>query len=211
MLRRLLIHLAFLVVAGGNISAKAQDATKFEVVPIIGHAGSISTIEYSVDGRFALTGSWDSTLKLWEIATGRLLRTLEGHEPFGIRGYSYVTAISFSRDGQLAVSSGVDRTIRTWDLVHGQLLRTIPAHRGEPKAVSVSDDGQFIVSGSDVPDDDVGPFSRQLSARKSGFFDDPVLTLCGVLVRCQVAERAVWSALIVIDAPRFDLRLSVGD
>ena len=153
MLRRLLIHLAFLVVAGGNISAKAQDATKFEVVPIIGHAGSISTIEYSVDGRFALTGSWDSTLKLWEIVTGRLLRTLEGHEPFGIRGYSYVTAISFSRDGQLAVSSGVDRTIRTWDLVHGQLLRTIPAHRGEPKAVSVSDDGQFIVSGSDVPDD----------------------------------------------------------
>jgi len=58
---------------------------------------------------------------------------------------------------------------------------------------------------------DVGPITRAFSTRKDGVFNDPHrLTLLGELVRRQVAQRAVWPALIVIDSPRLDLRLRVG-
>src|SRR5262252_7481256 len=64
----------------------------------------------------------------------------------------------------------------------------------------------------DFPGPDVGPITRQISTRNGDVFDDPHrLTLLGELVRRQVAERAVWSALIVVQAPRFDLGLRVGD
>jgi hypothetical protein len=58
---------------------------------------------------------------------------------------------------------------------------------------------------------DVGPVTRQFSPKKGDCFGDPYrLTLLDELGRRQVAERAVWPALIVVDAPRFDLRLCVA-
>src|SRR5436309_6498654 len=63
----------------------------------------------------------------------------------------------------------------------------------------------------DFPGPDVGPVTRQVSTRKSDVFGDPYrLTLLDELGRHQVAERAVGPALIVVDAPCFDLRLGVS-
>ena len=58
---------------------------------------------------------------------------------------------------------------------------------------------------------DVGPFSRQSALEKGGFGGPLFLTSGDVFVRCQVPERAVRSALIVVDAPGFDLGLRVVD
>ena len=59
---------------------------------------------------------------------------------------------------------------------------------------------------------DVGPETLQVLARKRGRFDGRYsLTLGDELVRCQVPERAVWATLIVVDAPRFDLRFRILD
>src|SRR5262245_38573372 len=56
-----------------------------------------------------------------------------------------------------------------------------------------------------------GPITRQFSTRNGDVFDDPHrLTLLGELVRRQVAERAVWPALIVVDPPRLDLQLRIS-
>ena len=59
---------------------------------------------------------------------------------------------------------------------------------------------------------DVGPETRQVLARKRDRFDGPCsLALGDELVRCQVPERAAWASLIVVDAPRFDLRFRIFD
>ena len=59
---------------------------------------------------------------------------------------------------------------------------------------------------------DVSPVTKEVSTRKGGGFLDPGdLTLMEKLVRRQVAERAVWPALVVVDPPRSDLRLGVDD
>src|SRR6267143_6999052 len=59
---------------------------------------------------------------------------------------------------------------------------------------------------------DVGPATRQFLTRADGFFGGPDhLTLCDKLVRGQVPERAVRAALIIVEPPRFDDGLCLGE
>src|SRR5262249_24349717 len=61
------------------------------------------------DGRTALSGSWDSWVKLWDVATGKELRTFRGHT-------RAVQSVAFSPDGRNALSGGSDGTLKLWDL-----------------------------------------------------------------------------------------------
>jgi len=75
---------------------------------------------FSADGRLTLTGHWDGTVRLWDVADDRLLRTLEGH-----RGQ--VMNIDFDGDARHALSTGYDGTVRFWDLRTGRCLAVFPA------------------------------------------------------------------------------------
>ena len=86
-----------------------------------GHAGAVRAVAMSGDGTRAVSGSDDTTLKVWDLTTGRLLRTLEGHA-------DGVTAVAMSGDGTRAVSGSDDETLKVWDLTTGRLLRTLEGH-----------------------------------------------------------------------------------
>ncbi|CAK0816756.1 unnamed protein product [Prorocentrum cordatum] len=88
----------------------------------------------------ALSGSRDNTLKLWELSTGRCLRTLEGHTD----RVPCVTALG--EDG--ALSGSDDRTLKLWELSTGRCLRTLTGHAGAVLCVTaLGEDG--ALSGSD--------------------------------------------------------------
>ena len=80
-----------------------------------GHAGSVSAISVSPDGRYVLSGSSDATLKLWEFASGLCLRTFEGHA-------SAVKSVCLSPDGRYALSGADDMRLWTldWELEDNQ-------------------------------------------------------------------------------------------
>jgi WD40 repeat protein len=61
----------------------------------------VTAAAFSADGKTIVSASSDNTLKLWDGATGREIRTLTGHG-------SYVTAAAFSPDGKTIVSGGCD-------------------------------------------------------------------------------------------------------
>jgi hypothetical protein len=74
-----------------------------------GHAGAATSVCLSLDGRYALSGGTDATVKLWELSSGQCLRTFAGH-------LDAVTAVALSADGRYALSGSADRTLKLWIL-----------------------------------------------------------------------------------------------
>src|SRR5207248_2186953 len=73
-----------------------------------GHNSPVKGVAYSPDGRFVASGSWDLTVGIWDVATGKKVHSLRDH--------TYVShGVAFSRDGQRLASAGGDKTARVWD------------------------------------------------------------------------------------------------
>jgi WD40 repeat protein len=115
-----------------------------ELVPQIGHSSSTAAATFSPDGRYAVSGSNDNTLKLWDVATARQLRTFIGH------GKS-VTTMAFAPNGRLLLSGSDDNTVKVWDIGTGKELLSFSGHGGGIEAVAVSPDGRYALSASEAP------------------------------------------------------------
>jgi WD40 repeat protein len=100
-----------------------------------------TTIAFSPDGHTIASGSNDKTVKLWDVLSGQLLRTLAGHT-------SGVNSVAFSPDGGTLVSGGDDKTTKLWDTAGGQLLHTLTGHKKEVTSVAFSPNGRTLASGS---------------------------------------------------------------
>lgn len=105
-----------------------------------GHAGWVSTVTVSPDGKLLVSASYDQTLKVWHLETGELRQILTGH-----RGA--VSAIAFSPDGSVLASASFDRNIGLWDAATGDGLGSWEAHMGSVRAIAFSPDGSLLVSG----------------------------------------------------------------
>ncbi|KAI4734073.1 WD40 repeat-like protein, partial [Aureobasidium sp. EXF-12298] len=70
-----------------------------------GHSHIVSDCVISSDGAYALSSSWDKTLRLWELSTGQTTRRFVGHT-------NDVLSVSFSADNRQIVSASRDRTIK---------------------------------------------------------------------------------------------------
>src|SRR5262249_31314075 len=81
--------------------------------PFAGHSEPILAIAISADGKSALSGSEDRTVRLWEVSSGRELRRFEGHQ-------AAVSGVAFAPDGRRAMSGSHDRTLRLWDIESGK-------------------------------------------------------------------------------------------
>jgi serine/threonine protein kinase len=106
-----------------------------------GHTDKVAAVAFSGDGRRALSGSADQTLKLWDLGSGQCVRTLSGHT-------YWVDAVALSGDGRRALSGSVDKTLKLWDLGSGQCVRTLSGHTYWVDAVALSGDGRRALSGS---------------------------------------------------------------
>jgi len=73
-----------------------------------GHGHFVSDVIISSDGQFALSSSWDGTLRLWEIKTGKTTRRFVGHS-------KDVLSVSFSPDNRQIVSGSRDKTVKLWN------------------------------------------------------------------------------------------------
>ena len=105
-----------------------------------GHQRPIYAAAFSPDGKTLLTGSYDKTLILWEVATGKALRTFTGH----LEG---VTSVAFFPDGKRAISGSYDKTLIIWDVASGEPIKTLGGHADGVMSVAVSADGTRVLSG----------------------------------------------------------------
>jgi WD40 repeat protein len=106
-----------------------------------GHSSLVFSVAVTGDGRIAVSGSDDMTVRVWDLAEGRCSAVLEGHT-------SWVRSVAVAADGRTAVSGSSDRTVRVWDLAGDHSTAVVLGHTDFVSGVAVSGDGQTAVSGS---------------------------------------------------------------
>src|SRR5882757_7906816 len=104
-----------------------------KIVVQTGHAEYVRSVAFSPDGKLFASGSNDNTVKIWDVASRRELRTLNGHT-------DHVLAIRFSSDGSLLASLGYDKTVRVWDVRSGEPRVTINVENGTFTAIAFASD-----------------------------------------------------------------------
>jgi WD40 repeat protein/serine/threonine protein kinase len=100
------------------------------------------SVYISANGRYALSGSSNKTLSLWDISSGKKACTFSGHT-------WVVTSVCLSSDDSYALSGSGDGLLKLWDTSTGQCLRTFKGHAGKVLSIYLSADGKYALSGSD--------------------------------------------------------------
>ena len=131
-----------------------------ELILQTGHTRSINAVAFSPDSRWLASGGKDNVVKIWDLATGNIVRTLYGHT-------SNVNALAISPDGKLLASGsgdinderdlgtftqgGVvggaeDDTVRIWDVQKGKQLHVLRGSELPVGAVAFNSDGRMVTS-----------------------------------------------------------------
>jgi WD40 repeat protein len=105
-----------------------------------GHTNLVSSVAVGPGGRILASGSWDNTVILWDISTGRGLRTLK-HS-------GGVNSVAFNPDGNILASGGDDGVITLWDVAIGKQICTPTGHTSAVNSVTFNSAGNILASGS---------------------------------------------------------------
>ncbi len=108
---------------------------------VLSHPSGVNSLSYAPDGKTLVSASADKTVKLWDVVTGKLLKTLKGHQ-------AEVIIVVFSPDGKTLASGSDDKTVKLWDVGTGKELKTLKGHQDKVFDVSYSPDGKTLASAS---------------------------------------------------------------
>ncbi|QRW19386.1 ribosome assembly protein 4 [Rhizoctonia solani] len=134
-------HTLFLWSVFGQHPSPVSNEASTKVKPLsrlTGHQRQIAHVAFSPDGRWAASGAWDSSVRLWEGRTGKYVATLRGH-------VGPVYRLTWSADSRLLVSASKDSTIKIWNLKTNKIGTDLPGHTDEVYCVDFVADK--IVSG----------------------------------------------------------------
>ncbi len=131
-----------LAVASGESIKLYDTATQTVVQSLEGHTKSVTSIQYSPDGKTLVSGSFDKTVRVWDVERGLCERVLEGHT-------GEVTSIQYSPDGKTVLSGSGDNTVRIWDVERGFCKQVLEGHTDGVTSIQYSPDGKTVLSGSE--------------------------------------------------------------
>ena len=109
-----------------------------ELVFNVGHTSAVNSVCYSPDGKY-VASSGNHTIKIWEVATGRVVKTLTGHT-------DCINFVTYSLEGKYLASCSGDGTIKLWEVATGKCVKTFDGDRHWRTSVSFSPDGKYLAS-----------------------------------------------------------------
>jgi WD40 repeat protein len=139
-------------ITGQSGEIQIWDLKEQKIRLTIKHESGIRAIAISPDSKMIAAGCFDKSMRLYDLASGRLLAIGAGHQN-GIAG------IAFTSDGKTLVTAGLDRTVKVWQTpvcnpkaakaVEFKPFASLEEHTGRVYSVVVTKDGQSIASVSD--------------------------------------------------------------
>jgi WD40 repeat protein len=108
--------------------------------PLQGHDNGIISVAFSPCGNCIASGSYDTTVRVWNLLSDAESLVLRGHE-------GYITCITFSHDSKQIASGSTDATVRLWNTTSGaQIIPALRGHKYRVHAVAFSPDGTKLAS-----------------------------------------------------------------
>jgi WD40 repeat protein len=120
-------------------TVKLWRATDGALVRTLKHPAGVTSVAWTDDGQWIVSGSYDGMVRVWRAHDGALVRTLRGHEG---------TVWSVAVDRGIIASSGEDKTARLWRLTDGAALRTLRGHTLNVWHVTFHPDGRTLATSS---------------------------------------------------------------
>jgi len=118
---------------------------RFGNLPILttslGHADRVVSVDFSPDGRYMVTGSFDNTVKLWDISLGKEIRTFYGLP-------DVVSTLTCDFENNLLVASDLSDMVKIWNLATGEEIATYS--ESMVLHIALSDDIKFMLTVNDV-------------------------------------------------------------
>ncbi len=123
---------------------KIEEITKLPLATLSGHSKQVRSVDFSPNGKMIASGSWDQTIKLWNIDTKKEIALLSGGSVFG----ELVDQVAFSPDGKtiaFGLSGGI---VRLWDVANKKVIAILRGHQGWVSSVVFNSNGKMVASGS---------------------------------------------------------------
>ena len=104
-----------------------------------GHEDTVYPSRFSMDCKYAVTGSKDKAVRVWDANTGKELAKLVGHD-------SSIRAVAMDAQNKLVISGSAGSTARIWDWKTGKTLHTLAGHRRFCRFVAFSKDSKRAIT-----------------------------------------------------------------
>jgi WD40 repeat protein len=140
-----------LLAAGGGVPSedgeiKVFAAGTWDLVTDVknGHSDTVYGVSFNPDGTKLATCSADKFIKVFELPSGKFVKSFEGHT-------HHVLDVGWRADGKLLASAGADNTVKVWDYEKGEQIRTIPAHGKQVTRLTfIGKTPQFVTCSGDA-------------------------------------------------------------
>ncbi|MGA7330077.1 MAG: caspase family protein [Rhodomicrobium sp.] len=125
-----------------------------------GHTATIRGVAFTPDGKQLVSAGYDKVIRVWDLASGKTVRTIRGESALGNLGKIFAIALSpdggwLAAGGDLGTSAGTGsgedekvQNIRLYDFKSGKLVALLKGHTGIVRALAFSADGRKLISGS---------------------------------------------------------------
>jgi WD40 repeat protein/serine/threonine protein kinase len=135
------------VVVLGGAEARLLDIATGNVEKTFSPLGIVASANFSTDGKWLVTASWDRTARIWDAETGTDIRKLSG--PDGHQGDVRSAVFSPDAGSRYVLTAGEDGRVIVWERETGQIRMVIAGHDGEATGASFSTDGKLILTSSE--------------------------------------------------------------
>ena len=124
---------------GEGITREEDSGPVPALVTVTGFSEDVRFALFTPDDRRLLTGGHDKLVRVFDMQTGKLLQTLQGHA-------GGITCGAVSPDGKMLATGSWDKTIRLWEIESGKEAATLLGHEADIRWLAFSPDGKLLAS-----------------------------------------------------------------